>query len=326
MWVPPETPISTVVDLRSGNWQSRNRRSEGEPVQTPVPGVIHNVHWMTSHPRTPTPFTATGGQTSRNRISEDPCPTASPGPTLSFGGKANLSGYLSIKTGHLQSNRSGPPHSPALSLLVESATAPARRGGARLPPQRRPAALQDRPAPTPTRHNNARLDIALQTLSNSAASPSAAPTAGTCRPDTHPRLPTRSLPATVPHQGRPRNRTTTATLRIIYPATITSAQAAQRYMLYYESSIYSILPVKILFIYQRTAPLGAAASTVVAYIAYTALIYYRAQGQCPVTSRPPQVTLTTVLAILRYNPVVLRQSGPPRGPIPAHNREQVWDN
>ena len=54
------------------------------------------------------------------------------------------------------------------------------------------------------------VSVSPSKLSNSAASPSAAPTAGTCRPDPHPRLPARSHPATVPHQRRARNGTTTA--------------------------------------------------------------------------------------------------------------------
>ena len=45
-------------------------------------------------------------------------------------------------------------------------------------------------------------------LSNNAASPSAAPTAGTCRHDPHPRLPARSHPAAVPlfHRSAPGTR------------------------------------------------------------------------------------------------------------------------
>ena len=54
------------------------------------------------------------------------------------------------------------------------------------------------------------VSVSLSKLSNSAASPSAAPTAGTCHPDAHRRLPTSSHPATVLHQRRFRNGTTTA--------------------------------------------------------------------------------------------------------------------
>ena len=89
-----------------------------------------------------------------------------------------------------------------LSLLVESADAPPpplARGGPRRSPQRSPAALQDRPAPTPNACASTTLvSVSPSKLSNDAASPSAAPTAGTCRHDPHRPLPPCSHPATVP--------------------------------------------------------------------------------------------------------------------------------
>ena len=52
------------------------------------------------------------------------------------------------------------------------------------------------------------VSVSPSKLSNNAASPSAAPTAGTCRHDPHPRLPTRSHPAAVPlfHRSAPGTR------------------------------------------------------------------------------------------------------------------------
>ena len=86
-----------------------------------------------------------------------------------------------------------------LSLLVDSAAAPPPP----LPEAVR-AALRSAGQPLSRtvlrqrlRVNNARLGVALLSLQQ-RGQPSAAPTAGTCRPDTHPRLPTRSHPATVP--------------------------------------------------------------------------------------------------------------------------------
>ena len=68
------------------------------------------------------------------------------------------------------------------------------------------------------------VSVSPSKLSNNAASPSAAPTAGTCPHDPHRPLPSCSHPvpfrcSTVPLQPRTRNGTTTATLRVIYPAT-----------------------------------------------------------------------------------------------------------
>ena len=101
--------------------------------------------------------------------------------------------------------------------------APAPRGGPRRSPQRRPAALQDRPAPTPARQQR-----------SSRCRPPNSPTTRPRRPRPQrlaPAVMIRTLgclPAlirppfrcsTVPLQARARNGTTTATLRVIYPAT-----------------------------------------------------------------------------------------------------------
>ena len=101
--------------------------------------------------------------------------------------------------------------------------APAPRGGPRRSPQRRPAALQDRPAPTPARQQR-----------SSRCRPPISPTTRPRRPQPQrlaPAVMIRTLgclPAlirppfrcsTVPLQARARNGTTTATLRVIYPAT-----------------------------------------------------------------------------------------------------------
>ena len=72
------------------------------------------------------------------------------------------------------------------------------------------------------------VSVSLSKLSNSAASPSAAPTAGTCHPDAHRRLPTPSHPATVPHQGRSRERNDHRPHSAPSVVQLTSAQGAQR--------------------------------------------------------------------------------------------------
>ena len=94
-----------------------------------------------------------------------------------------------------------------LSLLVDSADAP--------PSPRRSAPLSAAPAsrsPGPSCANacasTTLVSVSPSYLSNNAASPSAAPTAGTCRHDPHPRLPARSHPAAVPlfHRSAPGTR------------------------------------------------------------------------------------------------------------------------
>ena len=95
--------------------------------------------------------------------------------------------------------------------------------------QRRPSALQDRPASCANAcASTTPASVSPSKLSNSAASPSAAPPAGTCHPDPHRRLPTPSHPATVPHPGRTRNERPLPTLRAICRAQLTSARGAQR--------------------------------------------------------------------------------------------------
>ena len=124
-----------------------------------------------------------------------------------------------------------PLPTPSCCASQAAATSPSRCSSTALTP-RRPrsprrsaplsAALASR-SPGPSCANacasTTLVSVSPSKLSINAASPSAAPTAGTCRHDPHPRLPTRSHPVTVPLQARTRNGTTTATLRVIYPAT-----------------------------------------------------------------------------------------------------------
>ena len=213
-------------DCRKLSWFPRRECSRGSEIRCSPCGCLTTtqilLHFRGSVMRRPwgsivrsTTTTPTSVTTRTAICQKCACHAAAGGSRRHFGYAARSSVTLI---------RSPPSHtSPGggdqpLSLLV-----PAPRGGARRSPQRRPAALQDRPAPTPARQQR-----------SSRCRPPNSPTTRPRRPRPQrlaPAVMIRTLgclPAlirppfrcsTVPLQARARNGTTTATLRVIYPAT-----------------------------------------------------------------------------------------------------------
>ena len=106
----------TVVSYRGRCPSSRWRSGHGEQVAiagSEVSGQAGAPSGAGSYPQCPqdaVPLPRTPHPVYRHQLSNEARPTrrtldlpASPGPTFSFAGKAHLSGYLSTKTGHLQS-------------------------------------------------------------------------------------------------------------------------------------------------------------------------------------------------------------------------------
>ena len=161
-------------------------------------------------------FSSTTWPSAPGAISASPCaapPICMPGPTppaISCGAPTTVCNSPS-------STAPLPLPTRFCCASQAAATSLSRCSSTALPPRRprsprRSAPLSAAPAsrsPGPSCANacasTTLVSVSPSKLSNNAASPSAAPTAGTCRHDPHPRLPTRSHPAAVPlfHRSAP---------------------------------------------------------------------------------------------------------------------------